>query len=170
MTHFSNLKMGVTFTTLQLLVGLALSSLVFGATFPFHQHGEQNIDTHQVGYSDVTITDKGVVTINTKFSNGKKFSGNNFYAVTNFHYAKNNVMAAFVQWKGLDGSGGGHARQGAVNDTFTLAPDKLALFDHVSFRFGTKNCGFGMVGLHLKEGDKDNGVTFSTIECGNVPK
>lgn len=87
-----------------------------------------------------------------------------------FRDAKNNIIAAFVQWKGLNGSGGGHAREGVVNDTFALAPDQLALFDHVDFRFGTKNCGFSMVGLHLKEGDKDNGVTFSTIECGNLPK
>jgi hypothetical protein len=155
---------------LSLLTSIALSSLALGANFPFHQHGEQNIDTHQIGYSDVTITSAGLVTIDTKFSNGKKISGNNFYAVTNFHDAKNRIIAAFVQWKGVDGSGGGRAREGVVNNSFNLPPDKLSLFDHVSFRFGTKNCGFGMVGLHMKEGAADNGITFSTIECGDIPK
>src|ERR1700749_2895750 len=108
MTNLNEFKRNVILVALLLSMGLKLPSLAFAATFPFHQHGEQNIDTHQVGYSDVTITDNGLVTINTKFSNGKKISGNNFYAVTNFLDAKNNIIAAFVQWKGLDGSGGGH--------------------------------------------------------------
>jgi hypothetical protein len=170
MTNLNNPRKTITFIAVQLLAGLTLPTLVFSATFPFDQHGEQNIDTHQVGYSDVTITGSGSVTITTKFSNGKKISGNNFYAVTNFLDTKGNIVAAFVQWKGLDGSEGGRAREGVVNDTFIFPPYKLAIFDHVSFRFGTKNCGFGMVGLHLKDGDKDNGATFSTIECGDVPK
>jgi hypothetical protein len=122
-----------------------------------------------VGYSDVTITSNGSVTIDTKFSNGKQIGGNNFFSVVTFRSASGGVLGYFVQWKGLDGSFRGHAREARATDQFKLQPTAFSQFDHVDFRFGVRNCGFKVTGFHLGDGDKNNGVTMSTVECGNQP-
>ena len=138
-------------------------------SLPFHAHGEQNIDTHQVGYSDVNVQKDGSVNISTKFSNGKKIAGNNFFAVIYFVDASKKDIAAFVQWKGVDAAFGGKAREASITDTFKLKPDQLGRLDHITFRFGAKNCGFHLTGLILRDGDPNNGAYFSTVECGNQP-
>ncbi|MGO6692504.1 hypothetical protein ACCS54_18915 [Rhizobium johnstonii] len=154
--------------TLGLLASLTMPALA--VTYPYHAKGEQNIDTHQVGYGDVLLTADGIMKVHSKFSNGKRIAGNNFYAVTSMHNAAGGVIGYFVQWKGLNGSGGGRAVEGDVNDSFKLNATQLAQFDHVSFRFGAKNCGIRITGLHLEEGSPKNGVTLGEVECGNVPK
>ena len=160
-------------STLLAKIALILPALWVGSAaavpLPFSAHGEQNIDTHQIGFSDVTVSQGGLASIVTRFSNGKKISGNNFFAVTYFRDSKGGTLAAFVQWKGLNASFGGHAREATVSDKVQLEPSMVLRLDHVDFRFGVKNCGFQMTGLVLADGDPNNGATFSTVECGNQP-
>jgi hypothetical protein len=79
------------------------------------------------------------------------------------------VLGYFVQWKGVDGSVGGHAREATISDHLKLTPAQLAQFGHLDFRFGVKNCGFKVTGFHLGGGDQTDEVTMSTVECGSQP-
>lgn len=140
----------------------------YAVTFPYTAKKEQNIDTHQVGTGTVSLTADGTMKINYHFSNGKKIAGNNFYGVTYLQDANNKVFGYFVQWKGLNGSGGGRAKEGDVGGVYKLTPAQLARFDHVSFRLGAKNCGLRVTDFHFV--DKGFEIGMDEAECGNVPK
>ncbi|MBY5439341.1 hypothetical protein [Rhizobium leguminosarum] len=149
------------------LAAVCWATETLAVNFPYKAHGEQNIDTHQVGYGDVVLTAGGTMKIHYKFSNGKKVAGNNFYGVTYLHDASNNVFGYFVQWRGVDASLGGKAKEGDVDGIHKLTPEQLATFDHVSFRFGAKNCGLRVSDFHFI--DKGISVGLEEAECGNVP-
>jgi hypothetical protein len=129
-------------------------------TFPIKVHREQEIDRHQVGWIDVTIQDSGKVVVAGGFSNGKQLAGNNFYGITSFVRKDGSVIHNVLQEKGLDGSWGGHAREGRVTNEFTMTPEQLAEFDHITYRAGVRNCGMKVVEMHNL-----NDWTFSTDKC-----
>ncbi|WP_141103963.1 hypothetical protein [Rhizobium sp. R634] len=127
-------------------------------------HAERNIDTHQVGYGDVSLAPSGLATITATFSNGKKIAGNKFYAVTGFFDRDDRLIFSYVQWKGLNGSFGGKAREGSVTDRVQLSPAEVRRLCRIKFRFGTRDCGLELISF------KKNTLTFSTAECRNAPK
>jgi hypothetical protein len=98
---------------------------------PYTMHREQNIDNHQVGYLDARIDPDGTVVVVAKFSNGKQIAGNTFAVETALMTTNNTPLFVIRQTKGLDGSWGGHAREGQVVTTFKMTPDQLRQFDHV---------------------------------------
>jgi hypothetical protein len=99
--------------------------------FPYRYHTEQNIDNHQVGFVDVVVNGDGSGTVTARFSNGKQLAGNTFAAETVFAAADGVPLLSVRQTKGLDGSWGGHAREGSVINPIHLNPEQLRLFDHV---------------------------------------
>jgi hypothetical protein len=96
---------------------LAYSTLFI--TYPYRCHQEQNIDTHQVGWIDLTLDAQGHGSLTDSWSNGKQTSGNTFYAVV-LVGKDGKVVYSDKQTKGLDGSWGGLAREGQVTTNFTL--------------------------------------------------
>jgi hypothetical protein len=155
MTHKSKSAAAlVVFATVQ---GITPSQAV---PLPYSAHREQNIDNHQVGYVDLTVNENGNATLTAKFSNGKQWSGNNFYAITALRAKDGGVLRAVLQEKGLDGSFGGRAREGSDTQTFTLTKDQLAALDHIDVQMGVRNCGTEIIEMHGL-----NDVTFSVRKC-----
>jgi hypothetical protein len=121
----------------KILAGAALALLaVTGAALatpplPYRLHREQNIDNHQVGYLDVVVNPDGSGVVVAKFSNGKQYAGNTFAVESALMNANKMPLMVFRQTKGLDGSWGGHAREGEVTIPFKLTPEQLQAFDHV---------------------------------------
>jgi hypothetical protein len=58
------------------------------------------------------------------------------------------VIRAVLQEKGLDGSWGGHAREGRVTNEIQLTPEELANFDHIEYQAGVRNCGLQVTEMH----------------------
>ncbi len=100
-------------------------------SLPYKFHTEQNIDNHQVGYVDVVVNADGSGAVTAKFSNGQQIRGNTFAAETALVDKDGHALLVVRQTKGLDGSWGGHAREGTVTNTFQLSPEKLQAFDRV---------------------------------------
>jgi len=146
---------------------LAIASTCDAATYPYRLHREQNIDTHQVGWIDLTIDAQGHGSLTQSWSNGKQISGNTFYGVVALRGKDAKVLYSDKQTKGLDGSWGGHAREGHVTTTFTLTPDQMAAFDHVDLKMGTMYCGTQLTSVQFKNDGVD--VGFSTKRC-DAPK
>jgi hypothetical protein len=160
----------------QVAKGLAAAALVisgssFAATYPYKTHIEQNIDNHQVGWIDLDIAPTGEVALSATFFNGKQWSGNNFYSITRFRGKDGTLIKSVLQEKGLDGSGGGHAREGRVTNNFGFTSEQLANFDHVELQMGVRNCGMELIEMHNL-----NDWTFRTKKCeepaatGPVPR
>jgi hypothetical protein len=141
-------------------MGLAISASSFAATYPYKTHIEQNIDNHQVGWIDLDIAATGEVAVTASFSNGKQWSGNNFYSITRFRGKDGTLIKSVLQEKGLDGSGGGHAREGRVTNNFAFTSEQLANFDHVELQMGVRNCGMELIEMHNL-----NDWTFRTKKC-----
>ena len=135
-------------------------------TYPYKLHQEQNIDTHQVGWIDLTIDPQGHGSLTDSWSNGKQSSGNIFYAIVVLVTKDGHVVWSNKQTKGIDGSFGGHAREGHVPLSFALDQDQMAMFDHVTLKIGVTQCGMELADFKCC----DNGVeaTFSTRKC-DVP-
>jgi hypothetical protein len=108
-------------------------------TYPYKLHQEQNIDTHQVGWIDLTIDAQGHASLTDSWSNGKQTSGNTFYAIVVLVGKDGKVVYSDKQTKGLDGSGFGHAREGHVATSFTFSKEQLDEFDHVALKMGAMN-------------------------------
>lgn len=138
---------------------------VLAAQLPFKWHAEQNIDTHQIGYLDVSIDQGQTVVMTANFSNGQKISGNNFYSLAKFVSADGKVIKSVLQEKGLDGSLFSRAREGSVTNSFNLTAQELATLDHIETKFGVMNCGMELTDLHFDE-DGIN-VTFGTKKCND---
>ncbi|TCM65754.1 hypothetical protein [Rhizobium sp. BK068] len=111
--------------------GLTIATSAFAIDFPFRFHHEQEIDRHQIGYVDVVIAPDGAGSVTTKFSNGKQFAGNTFAAETALLDNNQQAILVFRLVKGLDGSWGGHAREGSATSTFKLTAEQMARFNHV---------------------------------------
>jgi hypothetical protein len=155
--------------TLTLTAVLALALLgrpAFAVDYPFKFFQEQNIDTHQVGHVKIDIDGEGKGVLEDFWSNGKQLSGNTFYAIVVLASKDGQVIWSNKQTKGLDGSFGGHAREGAVATNFQLTQEQMALIDHVVFKLGTMNCGMELTEFHCC----GNGIeaAFSTRKC-DVP-
>jgi hypothetical protein len=135
-------------------------------TYPYKLHQEQNIDTHQVGWIDLTIDAQGQGSLTDSWSNGKQISGNTFYSIVVFVGKDGKPIYANKQTKGIDGSYGGHAREGHVTTSFTLTKEQMDAFDHVALKMGAMNCGIQLSSFHCC----DNGIEvgFSGRPC-NVP-
>jgi hypothetical protein len=73
-----------------------------------------------------------------------------------------------MQTKGIDGSWGGHAREGSVQVPFALTKEQMADFDHVEFKLGVMNCGMKLSSFHCCDNGIEVGVT--TEKCGGIPK
>lgn len=149
---------------------LAAGGSAMAANLPFSQHLEQEIDRHQVAYADVMIAPDGSGVANYKWSNGQQIRGNNFYTYLVLVTKDNKPVWTDKQMKGLDGSWGGHAREGEVKTSFHLSEEQLSAIDHVIMKSGTVNCGLEMIQFHCC----DDGIeaTFSTKKCQqpDVPK
>jgi hypothetical protein len=154
-----NLKNGVLCGT-ALLAAVAIPQTALATTYPYRTHIEQNIDHHQSGWIDVVIDETGKVSITAGFSNGKQFAGNNFYSIATLLAKDGSVLHSVLQEKGLDGSWGGHARESRVTNEFTLTPEKLANFDRIALKMGTRNCGMKVIEMHNL-----TDWTFSTDKC-----
>jgi hypothetical protein len=141
----------------------AAISSAHAVTYPYRLHQEQNIDTHQVGWIDLTIDAQGHGSLTDSWSNGKQISGNTFYAIVVLVGKDGKVIYSDKQTKGLDGSFGGHAREGQVATNFTLTKEQLDEFDHVALKMGAMNCGMELSSFHCC----DNGIEvgFSTRKC-----
>jgi hypothetical protein len=143
---------------LSTFVGAALSAFLT-ANFalavepgkPFHWGTEQNIDHHQVGHVIIDIDANGNGRVEHFWSNGKQWSGNTFYSVVALYDAQNQLVWADKQTKGLDGSGGGHAREGSVVTTFKLSPEDLVRIDPKR--------------VYLKMGARYSGVVIKSFKC-----
>lgn len=152
---------------LSLLSGLVLSvHPALSIEYPFRFFQEQNIDTHQVGHVKVDIDGDGNGILEDFWSNGKQMSGNTFYAIVLLVSKNGDVVWANKQTKGLDGSFGGHAREGSVTTNFKLSKEQMASVDHLAFKLGTTNCGMELTEFHCC----NNGIeaSFSTRKC-DVP-
>jgi hypothetical protein len=153
-----------TFLSLSALFALALSGRpALAVEYPFRFFQEQNIDTHQVGHVRVDIDNDGNGSLEDFWSNGKQISGNTFYAIVVLVSKNGEPVWANKQTKGLDGSFGGHAREGSVTTKFQLTKEQMALVDHVAFKLGTTNCGMELTEFHCC----GNGIeaSFSTRKC-----
>jgi hypothetical protein len=141
-------------------------SSAHAVTYPYKLHEEQNIDTHQVRWIDLTIDAQGHGVLIDSWSNGKQTSGNTFYAIVVLVGKDGRVIYSDKQTKGLDGSAGGHAREGHVTTNFILSKQQLEDFDRVALKMGAMNCGMELSSFHCC----DNGIEvgFSTRKC-NVP-
>jgi hypothetical protein len=154
-----------TFSQAELAVAIALATFAvtpsLAMTYPYHLHQEQNIDDHQVGWIDLDINSNGTGLLTASFSNGKQIAGNNFYSIAVLRRKDGTIIDhPILQEKGLDGSWGGHAREGHVTNTLTLNAEQLASFDHVELKMGVRNCGMTVVEMHNL-----NDWTFSTQKC-----
>jgi len=152
---------------LSVLSGLVLLGRpVLAVEYPFRFFQEQNIDTHQVGHVKVDIDADGNGVLEDFWSNGKQISGNTFYAIVVLVSKNGEVVWANKQTKGLDGSFGGHAREGTVTTKFQLTKEQMASVDHVAFKLGATNCGMELTEFHCC----NNGIeaSFSTRKC-DVP-
>jgi hypothetical protein len=135
------------------------------ASYPCSSHIEQPIDKHQVGWIDLTIDGQGHATLTHWWSNGKQWSGNTFYSIVVLVDKDGKPIYHDWQTKGIDGSGGGHARKGFVTTTFTLTKEQSQQFDHVLLKMGAKNCGIELTSFHCC--DHGIEVTFSDKkDCG----
>ena len=150
-------------TSLALIITAITVSISGAVTFPYKAHQEQNIDTHQVGWIDLTIDAQGHATLTDSWSNGKQTSGNTFYAIVVLVGKDGKVIHSDKQTRGLDGSWGGHAREGHVTTTFSLDKAQTDNFDHIVLKMGVMNCGMELTSFKCC----DNGVeaTFSTKKC-----
>jgi hypothetical protein len=110
---------------------LAGTALAIAANFPYRYHAEQNIDQHQVGYLDVTVSADGSGVVHTKFSNGQQVRGNTFSSATGFYGSATEPFLVIVQTKGLDASLGGKPREGDEETPIKLTPEQIKEFDHV---------------------------------------
>jgi hypothetical protein len=150
--------------SLSVVAALAfLSRPALAVEYPFQFFQEQNVDTHQVGHVKVNIDGDGNGSLEDFWSNGKQISGNTFYAIVVLVSKSGEPIWANKQTKGLDGSFGGHAREGSVTTQFRLTKEQMALVDHVSFKLGTTNCGTELTEFHCC----GNGIeaSFSTKKC-----
>jgi hypothetical protein len=103
---------------------------------PYKFHDEQRIDRRQYGYTDVTVDRAGVATFTTKFSNGKQWDGDHFFARIVLRDAAGRPVAAVEQKKGLNGSFGGKAREGSVTNKLRLTPGQWARVRSVKVEMG----------------------------------
>jgi hypothetical protein len=144
----------------------ALTAYSAGAVdYPFSFKQEQNIDTHQVGHVKINIDKDGNGTLEDFWSNGKQFSGNTFYAAVGLADKQGHGVWKDTEFKGLDGSFAGHAREGSVVKNFKLTKEQMESFDHVYFKLGTVNCG-QTITISFNEGF---GFDASTHKCGDAP-
>jgi hypothetical protein len=146
---------------------LAVTSSSFAMDYPFSFSREQNIDVHQVGHVRFTIDPRGHLTGEDFWSNGKKTSGNTFYAIVVLVDKDGKSIWSNQQTKGLDGSWTGHAREGRVSLDYQLSRDQMNAFDHAEVKLGVMNCGWELTEFHCC----NNGIeaTFTERKC-NVPK
>lgn len=142
------------------IVGVILSTFLAASTAlaiepgkPFHWGTEQNIDHHQVGRVVIDIDANGNGRVVHFWSNGKQWSGNTFYSVVALYDAQNQLVWADKQTKGLDGSGGGRAREGTVVTNFKLSPEDLVRIDPKR--------------VHLKMGARNGGLRLKSLKCCN---
>jgi hypothetical protein len=158
----------VSASAITMSVASASVKAVAPLSFPYKNHIEQNIDHHQVGWIDIKIDQSGKGRLVTSFSNGKQIAGNEFWGLTTLHDANGKPVKKFLAEKGLDGSWGGHAREGHVEKRFQLTPDEMARVHRVTIKMGVRNCGFHVVGGYIG-GDKENYLEFSTRKCAEGP-
>ncbi len=147
------------------IVLMPITASVSGAvTYPYKLHQEQNIDTHQVGWIDLMIDAQGHASLTDSWSNGKRTSGNTFYAIVVLVGKDGKAIHSDKQMKGLDGSWGGHAREGHVTTNFSLNKAQMDNFHHVALKMGVMNCGMEMTSFKCC----DHGIeaSFSTKKCG----
>ena len=134
-----------------LFLGLATTSS--NAAQPIHWFAEQNIDHHQVGHVRIDIDANGNGRVEHFWSNGKQFSGNTFYSVVALYDAQNQLVWSDKQTKGLDGSGGGRAREGTVVAPIKLSPEELDRIDPKR--------------VYLKMGARYGGIALKSVKCCN---
>jgi len=144
-----------------LLFALSATAATAAVSYPYKEHKEQNIDDHQVGAIDLAIDSQGHGTLHHFWSNGKQIAGNNFYSVVALRAKDGRVIWSDKQVKGLDGSGGGHAREGEVTITFSLTKDQMDEFDHYDFKMGAQNCGIDLTSVRFT----DNGIELGFGTC-----
>lgn len=82
------------------------------------------IDKHQLTYTSIRIGAEGKGTVTTKFSNGKQLDGDHFVTYTQFLDDQGHVLAIVRLAKGLNGSGGGKAKEGTVSSGVSLPIDQ----------------------------------------------
>jgi len=150
-------------------IGLAAPTAA-AVQYPYKLHQEQNIDTHQVGWIDLAIDPQGHGSLTYSWSNGKQTSGNTFYGIVALWDKNGQVLYSDKQTKGLDGSWGGHAREGHVTTGFTLNAEQLAGFDHVGLKMGAMNCGLELSSVQFKDNGIDVGFTGKKCNVPGVPR
>jgi len=143
---------------------IAVVGQAAAVTFPYEVHREQNIDKNQIGWIDLTVDAPGQGSLTHSWSNGKRISGNTFYSIVALVSKNGKAIYSDKQTKGLDGSGGGHAREGHVTTTFALKKEEMDELDHVVLKMGAMNCGMEITSFKCC----DNGIEvgFSTKKCG----
>lgn len=134
---------------------IAPSLCIAKPAFPYHYQAQQNIDRHQIGYLDVVVDGGGHGVVTTKFSNGQQIRGNTFASATGFYAHNGKPFLIVVETKGLDGSLGGHAREGTVSRPVQLSPEQLKAFDHARL--------IGMRALC-------NGIDFKCMSISKIQK
>ena len=163
--------MSIHYRIVPLAALLAIGSVgaTSAATFPYQLHQEQNIDSHQVGWIDLTIDAQGRGSLTQSWSNGKQTSGNTFYGIVVLRGKDGRVLYADKQTKGLDGSWGGHAREGHVTTGFTLNSEQMAELDHVDLKMGTMNCGMELTSVQFKDNGVEMGFSSKRCDVPNAP-
>jgi hypothetical protein len=145
------------------IVLMPMTTSVSGAvTYPYKLHQKQNIDTHQVGWVDLMIDAQGHDSLTDSWSNGKRTSGNTFYAIVVLVGKDGKAIHSDKQMKGLDGSWGGRsdlegtksARSRSISgagqrDIEALGRQKLAELNRQDFMIPTGLFGEFVVGDYI---------------------
>jgi hypothetical protein len=137
---------------------------IYAVSYPFSYQQEQNIDKHQVGRIYLSIDAQGAGTLTHEWSNGTRTSGNTFYSVVVLVGKNGKPIYSDKQTKGLDGSWGGRAKEGAVTTNFKLNQDQMMELDHVTFKMGAMNCGMELASFRCC--NKGIEFEFTTHKCG----
>lgn len=99
---------------------LALSSLPASAkshtvsALPFAAGESARLDRKQDAVTNVTISKGGVVTVTSRFSNGRRYDGDNFASTVTVYSESGQILATLRLAKGLNGTYGGRTRVGTV--------------------------------------------------------
>ena len=129
--------------------------------------GAVHINVPEVGHVRFTIDQQGHLSGEDFWSNGKKTSGNTFYAIVVLADKDGKSIWSNKQTKGLDGSWFRRPREGRVALDYHLSKPQMEALDHVETKIGVMNCGVEVSEFHCC----NNGIeiTFTERKC-EVPK